>query len=49
MTVKTRILNTTRFAVVAIISAACAAAQDAQNPKNTAESLVFMMRCSRIN
>lgn len=49
MNVKTTILNTTRLAVLAIISAACAAAQDAQKPKNTADSLVSIMTRSKIN
>ena len=49
MNVKTTILNTTRLAVLAIISAACAAAQEAQNPKNTADVLVSIMTRSKIN
>ena len=42
MDVKTTILNTTSLAVLAIISAACAAAQDAENPKSTADVLVYV-------
>lgn len=49
MDVKTTILNTTKLAVLAIRNAACAAAQDAQNPKNTADVLVSIMTRSKIN
>ena len=48
MTVKTTILNTTRFAVLAIMNAACAAAQDAQNRKNAADVLVSITTRSEI-
>ncbi len=49
MTVKTTILNTTRLAALAIMNAVCAAAQEAQNPKNTADVLVSIMTRSKIN
>ena len=49
MTVKTRILNTTRFAMPASLNATFAAAQDAPNPKNAADVLVSITTRSEID